>query len=140
MSSFFDDPRDMGRFSLADLLDAVAAEWRAIGHDVANLGALVSGVTVVSDAQIGQFQAFDSLSQSAHAQAKVIAAAADFCREGPLATAQIMTAVDRVPLPAMRHRLRLAALGHTGPMPDEDDDIVWLDDETAGAILVVEDS
>lgn len=120
-----DEPR-----LLAKILAGVAFECAAMANDIAELGAHISGSdtgTTADTQQMIRLQAFDRITQSAHAQAQIIAhVARDLLTRRAPDREYLLSMVDGIPLYDVRARLResisgLPAHGSGTPSGDLDD-------------------
>jgi hypothetical protein len=106
MMSNFSDP-------MAALLNGMAAEWRLLAMDVAELADFASNVPTLNDTMMVKLQAFDAMLQNVEAQARLLQALAQDC-----ASADLTILLDDHPLPGVRERLK-ASLGLAATAPDE---------------------
>jgi len=126
-------PMEDGARLLARILAGIAFECAAMANEIADLGASISGVDVVSGtepAMIVRLQAFDRITQSAHAQAQIIAhVARDLLMVRAPDRDYMLSMIDGIPLYDVRARLRESISGL--PMPSglqaNDDPEVWSD-------------
>lgn len=98
---------------IADLLQAIGAEWALIGADIARLGETLSA----QPSSVVAMQGFDALSQNAKAQGLMLAQIAFLMRGGHIAGPALAHILDDLPLPAVRRRL-LKALDLEEPQGD----------------------
>jgi hypothetical protein len=117
--------------AIVRFLEGISRECTELGNDMATLGDFVSGsmVEAASPEVMFQLQAFDRLSQNAHAQARLLARIARFVLEdGEVSLAELSGLADDVPIHDARARLRQAINPLAAPPPSADDDI-WFDDD-----------
>lgn len=98
---------------IADLLQAIGAEWALIGSDIAKLGERLTP----EPSSVVAMQGFDALSQNAKAQGLMLAQIAYLMRGSHIAGPALAHVVDDLPLPAVRRRL-LKALDLEAPPED----------------------
>lgn len=119
-------------------LAAIAAECAALGREIEDTGSALSGGTPLADAAARnlQMQAFDRLSQGAHALSQMTAFLARHIYAGEACSlADISDIVDHMPLPDVRKRFKLAVgLAVLSAVPDNDDGDVWFDNEEDGYV------
>lgn len=99
--------------AIADLLQAIGAEWALIGADIARLGETLTA----QPSSIVAMQGFDALSQNAKAQGLMLAQIAYLMRGSHIAGPALAHVLDDLPLPAVRRRL-LKALELDEPAGD----------------------
>ena len=100
------------------LLDALAEECARLGTQIARLGDAVTA----GDADSVTRQGFDAQSQTAHGLCGVLGLLCGSRRE-------VSSQVARLPLPAMRQRLRVALdRDHVPAADDPGDTVIWLEE------------
>ncbi len=128
MSNFSNPENHAGNTAIQRLLEGIAQECSVLGGAIAQIGDDISGELSAHDAapMIAKFQAFDMLSQNAHAQARLLAHITGLLCHGPAASQQdLLHLVEDMPIHDVRHRLR-KVLGIEQDVPPPDDDAeIW---------------
>ena len=117
----------------AKVLAGIAFECAAMANEISELGATISGgrslPELTPEAMMIRLQAFDRITQCAHAQAQVIAHVARDLLMGRRSDRDyILSVIDDIPLYDVRARLRESISG----MPMHDADIAAGDAEVWG--------
>ena len=95
---------------IAGLLDGLVADCAAMADEIDRLADFACETVPMTDAGIVTLQAFDPLSQSVRAQARLLAGLAVLLRGGHVSHGAVSTLIDALPIPLTRHRL-YAVLG-----------------------------
>ena len=137
MSNFSEDTSstevDGGFGHIQRLLQVMKQEWSALAEAISGLGETLSaGKEVSGGAQmVREMQAFDSLKQRAHAQARLLDRICHelAARDGP-ALSSLETLIEEVPFLEMRRRLFEALKGrhsvsHPEPAHGDEEAVHW---------------
>ena len=116
-------PAEDGVRLSAKILAGIAFECAAMANEIADLGATISGgkslPELTPQAMMMRLQAFDRITQCAHAQAQVIAhVARDLLMGRQSDRDYILTVIDDIPLYDVRARLRESISGMAMHEPD----------------------
>lgn len=112
---------------LARVMHRIAGECAEMGSEIARVGEALSDGLPNRETHLVEFQAFDRLSQNAHAQARLVAHLARQILLGTCTERDIVNQIEEIPLPDIRARMRQTVRNDCAPVIDVADEeaVFW---------------